>query len=80
VLIASTAILSLGMLASAVTSNVWELAVCRLLTGIGVGGVLASGNTLLSEYSSDRWRDLSISTMVVGYSAGAIVGGSISTF
>ena len=41
VLIASTAILSLGMLASAVTSNVLELAVCRLLTGIGVGGVLA---------------------------------------
>ena len=80
VLIASTAILSVGMLASAVTGNVWELAVCRLLTGIGVGGVLASGNTLLSEYSSDRWRDLSISTMVVGYSAGAIVGGSISTF
>jgi benzoate transport len=80
VLIASTAILSVGMLASAVTGNVWELAVCRLLTGIGVGGVLASGNTLLSEYSSDRWRDLSISTMVVGYSAGAIVGGSISAY
>src|SRR6266550_3034951 len=57
VLIASTAILSVGMLASAVTGNVWELAACRLLTGIGVGGVLASGNTLLSEYSSDRRRD-----------------------
>ncbi len=80
VLIGSTAILSLGMLASAVTGNVWELAVCRLLTGMGVGGVLASGNTLLAEYSSDRWRDLSISTMVVGYSAGAIVGGSISAY
>src|SRR5258706_4167147 len=80
VLIASTAVLSVGMLASAVTGNVLELAVCRLLTGIGVGGVLASGNTLLAEYSSERWRDLSISTMVVGYSAGAIVGGSISAY
>jgi MFS family permease len=68
------------MLASAVTSDVWELALCRLLTGMGVGGVLASGNTLLAEYSSDRWRDLSISSMVVGYPAGAIVGGSISAY
>src|SRR3984893_16721124 len=80
VLIASTVILSLGMLASAVAGNVWELAASRLLTGIGVGGVLASGNTLLSEYSSDRWRDLSISSMVVGYPAGAILGGSISAY
>src|SRR5258708_9880645 len=80
VLIASTAILSVGMLASAVTGNVLELAVCRLLTGIGVGGVLASRNTLLSDYSSYRWRDLSISTMVVGYSAGAIVGGLILAY
>jgi benzoate transport len=80
VLVLSTAILSVGMLASAVTSDVWELALCRLLTGIGVGGVLASGNTLLAEYSSDRWRDLSISSMVVGYPAGAIVGGSISAY
>src|SRR5258705_3891494 len=41
VLIASTAILRLGMLASALTGPVWEPAVCRLLTGIRVGGGLA---------------------------------------
>jgi len=80
VLVASTAIVSIGMLASAITSDVWELALCRLVTGLGIGGILASGNTLLAEYSSDRWRDLSISIMVVGYSAGAIVGGSISAY
>jgi benzoate transport len=80
VVLASTAIVSVGMLASALTGNVTELALCRLLTGLGVGGILVSGNTLLAEYSSDRWRDLSISTMVVGYSAGAIVGGAISTY
>jgi MFS family permease len=72
--------MALGMLASAVTGTVLELALCRLLTGLGIGGLLASGNTLLAEYASDRWRDLSISTMVVGYSAGAIVGGSISAY
>jgi benzoate transport len=73
-----TAIISVGMLASAVTGSVWALAIFRLVTGLGVGGVLSSGNTLLSEYAPQRWRDLSISFMVVGYSGGAIVGGSIS--
>ena len=80
VVMASTLIISIGMLASAAASDVWELSLLRFLTGLGVGGVLASGNTLLSEYSSDRWRDLSISSMVVGYPAGAILGGSISAY
>ena len=78
VVVLCTAIISVGMLASAATSSVWMLALCRLITGVGVGGVLSSGNTLLSEYAPQRWRDLSISAMVVGYSGGAIIGGSIS--
>lgn len=78
VLVGCTALISVGMLASAMTYSVWSLALFRLVTGIGVGGVLSSGNTLLSEYAPARWRDLSISFMVVGYSGGAIVGGSIS--
>ena len=78
VVVLCTAIISVGMLTSAATSSVWMLALCRLVTGVGVGGVLSSGNTLLSEYAPQRWRDLSISAMVVGYSGGAIVGGSIS--
>ena len=78
VVVLCTAIISVGMLASAATSSVWTLALFRLITGVGVGGVLSSGNTLLSEYAPQRWRDLSISAMVVGYSGGAIVGGSIS--
>ena len=80
VLIVCTAIISVGMLGAAATSNVWELAGLRLLTGLGIGGLLSSGNTLLAEYAPDRWRDLSISSMVVGYSGGAIVGGSISAY
>lgn len=78
VLLLCTAVISIGMLASALTGSVAMLALFRLVTGIGIGGVLSSGNTLLSEYAPQRWRDLSISFMVVGYSGGAIVGGSIS--
>jgi benzoate transport len=80
VVLFSTAIISIGMLGSAMTSTVWELAALRFITGLGVGSLLASGNTLLAEYAPDRWRDFSISAMVVGYPAGAIVGGSISAY
>jgi len=76
----STAIISAGMLGSAATSTVWELSALRFATGLGIGGLLASGNTLLAEYANDKWRDFSISFMVVGYSGGAIIGGSIAAY
>jgi len=80
VVILSALIMSLGMFASAATSTVPELWLCRFVTGLGIGGVLASGNTLLSEYSPTRWRDFVISTMVIGYPTGAIIGGSVFAY
>jgi MFS transporter, AAHS family, vanillate permease len=80
VVLLCTAIISIGMFASALANSAWELTLFRLLTGLGIGGILSSGNTLLSEYSPDRWRNTSISAMVVGYSVGALLGGSISAY
>jgi len=80
VVILSTIIMSLGMFASAWTDTVPELWLCRLVTGLGIGGVLATGNTLLAEYSPTRWRDFVISTMVIGYPTGAIIGGSVFAY
>ena len=73
-------VISVGMFASAFAGGVTELAFYRFLTGLGVGGMLSSGNTLLAEYASDRWRNLSISAMVTGYSIGAVIGGSIAAY
>ena len=80
VVILSAIIMSLGMFASAATSTVPELWLCRFVTGLGIGGVLATGNTLIAEYSPTRWRDFVISTMVIGYPTGAIIGGSIFAY
>ena len=80
VIILSTVIMSLGMFASAATSNVLELGLCRFATGLGIGGVLASGNTLLAEYAPTRWRDFTISMMVIGYPTGAIIGGTVFAY
>src|SRR5215472_1569064 len=53
VVILATILVSVGMFASASAGGVPDLAIFRLITGLGVGGLLASGNTLLAEYSPD---------------------------
>jgi len=46
-----------------------------VVTGLGVGGILACTNVIASEYSSDRWRGLSIGIYTAGYGVGATLGG-----
>ncbi len=74
------AILCLGMGLSAVARDVTDLAATRLLTGLGIGGVLANINIVVAEYASDRWRNLSISLLSLGYPVGATLGGAFSVY
>jgi benzoate transport len=74
------AILCVGMLGAAVAGNLTELALIRLFTGLGIGGVLANVNIVVAEYASDRWRNLSISLLSLGYPVGATLGGAFSVY
>jgi len=49
-----------------------------VLTGIGIGGMLAAVSAITAEFSSRRRRDLAVAVMAVGYPLGAIVGGGIA--
>ena len=73
-------VITLGMLASALAQGPTQLAALRVLTGIGIGGILASLNVITSEYSSSRWRSTAISLQVTGYPIGATLGGAIAAF
>lgn len=73
-------LVSAAMLASAAARDVAQLSVLRLLTGLGVGGIIPGINTLVAEYASTRRRDLALSMTTVGYAAGAILGGAVSGF
>ncbi len=59
------------MLASALSQAAWQLALLRGLTGLGIGGILASSNVIASEYASRRWRGLAVSLQSTGYALGA---------
>lgn len=73
-------ILCAGMMISAATRNVTELAAMRFFTGLGIGGGLANVNIVVAEYASNRWRNLSISLMSLGYPIGATLGGVFSVY
>ncbi|MDZ4729028.1 MAG: MFS transporter [Xanthomonadales bacterium] len=71
-------VMTVGMLLSAFTENVEQLTATRLLTGLGIGGMLPSLNTIVAEYSSLRWRSFSVSILQAGYPVGATLGGLIA--
>ena len=73
-------VISVGMLASAAASNVTYLVAMRFLTGLGVGGMLASLTTMVAEYSSDQRRQLAIAVLQSGYPVGGIIAGISSAY
>jgi benzoate transport len=70
--------ITVGMLLSGMSRNALELGGLRALTGIGIGGLLASASVITSEYSSNRWRTTALSMVTAGYPVGAAIGGAIA--
>jgi MFS family permease len=56
-----------------------DLAVWRVITGLGIGGMLASINAVAAEFSNTKRRDVSVAIMSIGYPVGAAVGGFITS-
>jgi len=71
-------LVTLGMLMSALARGATALAIYRVITGLGIGGMLASLSVITSEYSSRKWRSTNISLSATGYPIGATIGGVIA--
>ncbi|WP_460960163.1 MFS transporter [Parasphingorhabdus pacifica] len=78
IILGSLVVASVGMLLSSVSQSVLQLGLLRVLTGIGIGAILASSNVIASEYASRRWRGLAVSLNSTGYALGATVGGLVA--
>lgn len=76
----SVAFASLGMLGSAFVRNFAELLTLRLLTGIGIGGTIATVAVIVSEYAPDKWRGTALAIYAAGYSIGATIGGALAAY
>jgi benzoate transport len=69
--------MAVGMFGASHADGVPTLLVWRLLTGLGIGGMLASINAAAAELSSQRWRSLAVALMVIGYPLGGVIGGTV---
>jgi MFS family permease len=61
------------ILLSAFVANVWQLAVLRLLAGIGIGGEWAMGGTFVAEEWPESWRVPGAGYMHTGYYVGFLL-------
>ncbi len=77
-LLGCSVVMTFGMAMATTSSSVVQLCVWRVVTGLGIGGMLAATNAVATEFANAKHRSLSISLMVVGYPLGAVVGGTLA--
>jgi benzoate transport len=80
VILLSVLLATLGMLGSAAARGYLDLLALRVLTGVGVGGTIASVAVIVCEYAPDRWRGTALAVYAAGYSIGATIGGALATY
>lgn len=75
VLLVSVLVNMTGLLLTATSGSTVEILIWRLLTGLGIGGIMTTGIVLVSEYSNAKYRALTLSIYSAGFPVGATLGG-----
>lgn len=73
-------IMATGMAGAAMATSIVMLCWLRLVTGLGIGGMLAATNAAVAEAANARWRNLCVVLMAAGYPLGAVLGGSVANY
>lgn len=72
-LIAAMLVMTAATLATAFVSSVPGLLVCRVLTGVGFGGVVPAAAALVSEFLPTRTRASVVAFVILGQAVGGLV-------
>ena len=70
--------MAIGMFMVTTVNNVVELSIWRIITGLGIGGLLSAITAITAEFSNLKHRYLCVSIMAIGYPIGGIIGGEIA--
>jgi len=70
--------MAVGMLMVPVVEGLVGLSFWRVITGLGIGGMLASINATSAEFASAKRKHLCVSLMAIGYPLGVVFGGTIA--
>ena len=71
------ALMSGGMFMATTVKGPIDLSIWRVVTGLGIGGLLAAINAVAAEFSNAKRRPLCIAIMAIGYPIGAVLGGLV---
>ncbi len=71
-------LMSLGMFGAALSQNYWGMALARLVTGIGIGGMTSTAGTVAMEYANAKRREFAPSAVASAYPVGTILGGIVA--
>lgn len=74
----SLVLMTLGMFGSALSQGYWGMAMARLVTGIGVGGMTSTAGAIAMEYASNKRREFAPSFVASAYPVGTILGGIVA--
>jgi MFS transporter, AAHS family, 4-hydroxybenzoate transporter len=79
-LIATTLLLGIFSILTALTGSVQELIVLRLLSGLALGSIMPNAMALAGEYSPPRHRVSAMMMVSVGFTVGAVLAGFLCAF
>ena len=69
-----------GMLLAMVSWSIDALLIGRMITGIGIGAILASVNTLVAEYAGEKYVGIAVGTFLLGFPLGAYLSGFLADY
>jgi benzoate transport len=77
-IISCALIMAGGMYLTAYCETIYQLGLLRFISGIGIGGMLASTAALTAEYTPDKTKDFWVSFVIAGYPTGAVLSGFVA--
>ncbi|WP_435355983.1 MFS transporter [Emticicia sp. SJ17W-69] len=78
IILISNVLMSVSVFATAWANSVEMLTIMRVVSGIGIGGMLASTATLTSENAPQKTKDFWVSFVMAGYPIGAVLSGLVA--
>lgn len=71
-------LMTAGMFLTGIATSIGALCVFRIITGLGIGGLIPTITAVAAEFSNEKRRDFSVSAMTIGFPIGGLLGGLLS--
>ncbi|MEM8935724.1 MAG: MFS transporter [Pseudomonadota bacterium] len=79
--VAATALIGVSMIVTGfIPQSVLAMMAVRVVAGLGIGIIFANGAAIASEFSPDKYRNLAVTLVVMGYPFGAMIVGPIADY